>query len=291
MTSFPLGNYLIGLREGLEASLVVVIVVAYLVKTDRRQLLPRVWAGVAVAVGISLAFGALLTWGPRRLTFEAQETIGGSLSIIAVAFVTWMVFWMARHARGLSSELRGKIDAAAEAGRGSLALVAFLAVGREGLETALFLWSATQAATDSGDSTAVPLLGALLGILTAVAMGFAFYKGVLKINLSKFFKWTGAILIVVAAGVLAYGVHDLQEAGILPGLYNLAFDVSEQIPPGSLRYTLLKGTVNFSPATTWLEAIAWLAYLVPTMTLFLYRMRTPRHPAPPAPAAQPASVS
>lgn len=291
MTSFPLGNYLIGLREGLEASLVVVIVVAYLVKTGRRHLLPRVWTGVAVAVAISLGFGALLTYGPRDLTFQAKEALGGILSIIAVGFVTWMVFWMARHARGLSGELRGKIDVAAQAGRTSLVLVSFLAVGREGLETALFLWSATEAATSAGGSTAVPLLGALLGILTAVAMGFAFYKGVLKISLSKFFTWTGAILIVVAAGVLAYGVHDLQEAGILPGLYNLAFDVSEQIPPGSITYTLLKGTVNFSPATTWLEAIAWLAYLVPTMTLFLFRIRTPRTPTHSAPTPQPARIS
>ena len=217
MTSFPLGNYLIGLREGLEASLVVVILIAYLVKTDRRQLIPRIWVGVAVAVLVSLAFGALLTYGPQRLTFEAQEAIGGILSIVAVGFVTWMVFWMARHARGLSGELRGKLDTAADAGRASLVVVALLAVGREGLETALFLWAATQAATNSDGSTLTPLLGALLGILTAVAMGFAFYKGVLKINLSKFFKWTGVILIIVAAGVLAYGVHDLQEAGILPG--------------------------------------------------------------------------
>ena len=288
MTTFPLGNYLIGLREGLEASLVVVILIAYLVKTDRRDLVPRIWAGVLVAVLISLAFGALLTFGPQRLTFEAQEAIGGTLSIVAVGFVTWMVFWMARHARGLSGELRGKIDTAAEAGRASLVFVALLAVGREGLETALFLWAATQAATNSDGSTITPLLGALLGILTAVAMGFAFYKGVLKINLTKFFKWTGAILIVVAAGVLAYGVHDLQEAGILPGLNNLAFDVSEQIPPDSWLGTLLKGTLNFSPATTWLEAVAWVAYVVPTMTLFLLRMRTPQQPSPSASAAQPA---
>ncbi|MCW2761405.1 MAG: iron transporter [Marmoricola sp.] len=281
MTSFPLGNYLIGLREGLEASLVVVILIAYLVKTGRRELLPRIWAGVSVAVLISLAFGALLTYGPRDLTFEAKEALGGILSIVAVGFVTWMVFWMARHARGLSGELRGKIDTAAGAGRVSLILVAFLAVGREGLETALFLWSATQAAGSDG-SQATQLLGALLGILTAVVMGFAFYKGVLKINLAKFFRWTGVILIVVAAGVLAYGVHDLQEAGILPGLYNLAFDVSEQIPATSWQYAILKGTLNFSPATTWLEAGAWLLYLVPTMTLFLARTRTPRNPAPTA---------
>jgi high-affinity iron transporter len=291
MTTFPLGNYLIGLREGLEASLVVVILIAYLVKTERRRMIPWIWVGIGLAVLVSLAFGALLTFGPRRLTFEAQEAIGGILSIIAVGFVTWMVFWMASHARGLSGELKGKVDTAAEAGWASLAFVAFLAVGREGLETALFLWSATQAATDSTGSVIGPLLGALLGILTAVAMGFAFYKGVLKINLSKFFKWTGAILIVVAAGVLAYGVHDLQEAGILPGLNNLAFDVSEQIPPSSWLGTILKGTLNFSPATTWLEAFAWVAYLVPTMTVFLLRMRSPRQPANNKPAAQPAKIS
>ena len=274
-----LANYLIGLREGLEASLVVVILIAYLVKSDRQYLLPRIWTGIAVAIGVSLAFGALLTWGPRQLTFEAQEGIGGTLSIVAVGFVTWMVFWMARHARGLSGELRGKIDVAAEAGRASLAVVAALAVGREGLETALFLWAATQAATDNSGSTTKPLLGALLGIITAVAMGYAFYKGVLKINLSKFFTWTGAILIVVAGGVLAYGFHDLQEAGVLPGLNSLAFDVSDTIKPTSWLGTFLKGIFNFSPATTWLELCAWVAYVVPTLTIFLRRVRTPA-PAP-----------
>jgi high-affinity iron transporter len=283
MSSFPLGNYLIGLREGLEASLVVVILIAYLVKSERRELIPRIWAGVAVAVLVSLAFGALLTFGQQQLKFQVQEAIGGILSVVAVGFVTWMVFWMARHARGLSGELRGKIDTAAEAGRASLAFVALLAVGREGLETALFLWSATQAAS-TGSQTG-PLVGALLGILTAVVMGYFFYKGVLKINLAVFFKWTGVILIVVAAGVLAYGVHDLQEAGILPGLNTLAFDLSAQIPAGSVAYALLKGTLNFSPQTTWLEAVVWVAYVVPTMTVFLTRVRRPAPPAS-APAAQ-----
>jgi high-affinity iron transporter len=279
-----LGNYLIGLREGLEASLVVVILIAYLVKSDRRQFLPRIWAGIAIAIAVSLGFGALLTFGPRGLTFEAQEGLGGTLSVIAVGFVTWMVFWMARHARGLSGELRGKVDVAAAAGGASLALVAMLAVGREGLETALFLWAATQAASGTNGSEVGPLLGALLGILTAVAMGFAFYKGVLQINLSKFFTWTGAILIVVAAGVLGYGVHDLQESGLLPGLNSLAFDVSKQIPPSSWLGTFLKGILNFTPNTTWLQAIAWVAYIVPTLALFLGRIRR----KPPVPQATPA---
>jgi len=280
-----LANYLIGLREGLEAALVVTILVAYLVKTDRRHLLPRIWAGVAIAVAISLAFGAALTFGPRGLTFEAQELIGGTLSIIAVGFVTWMIFWMARAARSISGELRGKVDAAAENGGWSLIVVAMLAVGREGLETALFLWAATRVATRDAAGgltpTWEPLLGAALGILTAVVLGYLLYRGAIRINLSKFFTWTGAFLILVAGGVLSYGVHDLQEAGVLPGLNNLAFDVSETIEPTSWYATVLKGVFNFSPATTWLEAAAWLLYVIPVMFLFLRSVRRRSTPAPP----------
>jgi high-affinity iron transporter len=232
---------------------------------------------VAIAVGVSLAFGALLTFGPRGLSFEAQEAIGGTLSIVAVGFVTWMVMWMARSARSLSGDLKGQVDrAAAAGGAASLVLVAMLAVGREGLETALFLWAATQAA----DSTTGPLVGAALGLGTAVVLGYLFYKGAVKINLSKFFTWTGAILILVAAGVLGYGIHDLQEAGILPGLNSLAFDVSNAIPPGSWLGTILKGTLNFSPATTWLQAVAWVVYVAVTMTLFFRQISRSQRPAP-----------
>jgi len=283
-------NYLIGLREGLEAALVVSILVAYLVKTDRRHLLPRIWVGVALAVVVSLAFGAALTWGPRGLTFKAQEAIGGTLSIIAVAFVTWMIFWMARAARGLGSELRGRIDDAAEGGRWSLAVIAALAVGREGLETALFLWASTRTATSGtrfSEPTWEPLLGAGLGILTAVVLGYLIYRGAISINLSRFFTWTGAFLILVAGGVLAYGVHDLQEAAFLPGLGNLAFDVSDTVDINSWYGTLLKGIFNFSPATTKLEAAAWLLYVIPVMTLFLLGVRrrsTPTAVAPRQPA-------
>jgi high-affinity iron transporter len=258
-------NFLIGLREGLEAVLVVGILVAYLVKTGRRDLLRKVWLGVGAAVAVSLGAGAALTFGPKGLSFEAQEAIGGSLSIVAVAFVTWMIFWMARTARSLKGELEGRVDTAVLAGGASLVVLAALAVGREGLETALFLWAAAKA---TGSSTQ-PLVGGALGIAVAIVLGVLIYRGAVKINLAKFFRWTGGVLVFVAAGVLAYGIHDLQEAGILPGLNSLAFDVSSTIPPSSWYGTLLKGTFNFSPRTTWLEAVAWLAYVVPVFTLFL----------------------
>jgi high-affinity iron transporter len=281
-------NYLIGLREGLEAALVVSILIAYLVKSDRRELIPRIWTGVAIAFAISLGFGALLTFGPRGLTFEAQELIGGILSIVAVGFVTWMVFWMAGAARSMSGKLRRPLDDAAGRGRWSLIVVALLAVGREGLETAMFLWAATQATTSGAQSTTTPLIGAALGIVTAVAIAYLIYRGALKLNLSLFFTWTGAFLILVAAGVFSYGIHDLQEAAFLPGLNNLAFDVSNAVPPSSWYGTLLKGTLNFSPATTKLELAGWLLYAIPTMTLFVIKMR--RSPGKPAPAS-PAQVS
>ncbi len=286
-------NFLIGLREGLEAALVVSILIAYLVKTGRQHLLPRVWLGVGIAVVASLGFGAALTFGPRGLTFTAQEAIGGSLSIIAVVLVTWMIFWMARTARSMSSGLRSAVDRAADGSAWSLAVVAMLAVGREGLETAIFLWAATSAATGTTGSSAEPLVGAVLGLALAVALGYLIYRGAIKINLSRFFFWTGVFLIFVAAGVLSYGVHDLQEAGILPGLNTLAFDVSAVIPPTSWYGTVLKGVFNFSPATTVLEAVVWTCYLVPVLAVFIVKARhraaPPARPAAAAPAQPVAS--
>lgn len=264
-------NYLIGLREGLEAALVVSILVAYLVKSGRTDKLRPVWLGVLAAVAVSLGFGALLTFTSNRMTFETQEAFGGILSIVAVGFVTWMIFWMRRTARSLSSDLRGKVDAALAMGTGALVITAFIAVGREGLETSLFLWSAIQA---TGQSTQ-PVLGAAMGLLTAVVLGYLFYKGALRINLAKFFTWTGGALIVVAAGVLAYGVHDLQEAAILPGLNAIAFDISGSLPPASWYATLLRGTINLTPVTTWLQAIAWLAYIAPVAFFFFRSTSAP----------------
>jgi high-affinity iron transporter len=282
-------NYLIGLREGLEASLVVTILIAYLVKVGRRDRLAPVAAGVGLAVAVSVAFGALLTFTSTSIlqSFQSREIFGGTLSIVAVGFVTWMVFWMRRTARGMRSELDGRMSNALELGALAVALTAFIAVAREGLETALFFWSAVEAA----GSTTAPVAGFALGIVTAVVLAGLLYRRSVKLNLARFFTWTGAGLIVVAAGVLAYAVHDLQEGGVIGGLNTLAFDVSGTIPPGSWYATLLRGIFNFTPQTTVAQAIAWVAYLVPVMTLFLLSGRRDSAPArtrPAAPAPTPA---
>ncbi|MFJ4712084.1 iron uptake transporter permease EfeU [Streptomyces sp. NPDC088785] len=261
-------NYLIGLREGLEASLIVCILVAYLVKTDRRDALKPVWLGIGAAVFLALAFGAGLEFGSQEMTFKAQEALGGSLSIIAVALVTWMVFWMRRTARHLKTELQGKLDSALSMGTTALVVTAFLAVGREGLETSLFVWTAVHA---TSDGTTEPVVGALLGLATAVVLGWLFYRGALRINLAKFFTWTGGMLVVVAAGVLAYGFHDLQEADFIGGLNDLAFDISSTIAPDGWLGTLLKGVFNFQPDPTVVQVVVWCLYLVPTMAIFLGR--------------------
>lgn len=280
------GNFLIGLREGLEAALVVVLLLAYLKKSNRQHLAPRIWTGIAAAVLVSLGFGALLTFGPRGLTFEAQEIIGGTLSIVCVGLVTWMLFWMARASRHLSSDLRHQVDKFADGSAIGLVLVAALAVGREGLETALFIWASARATGETWQ----PLIGSLLGIIAAIGLGVLLHYGILKINLGTFFKWTGAALVLVAGGVLSYGVHDLQEANVLPGLHNLAFDVSHIISPSGWLGTLLKGVFNFSPATTWLEATVWVLYVVPVMYLYLRAASGKKKPAKPSSAA-PVSAS
>ncbi|MDI2125115.1 iron uptake transporter permease EfeU [Yinghuangia seranimata] len=276
-------NYLIGLREGLEAALVVSILVAYLVKTGRGEKLPPVWVGVGAAVALSFGFGAMLEFGSAEMTFEQQEAFGGSLSIIAVGLVTWMIFWMRRTARHLKTDLHGKLDAAVAMGTGAVVLTAFLSVGREGLETALFVWTTVRATGENTD----PLTGVALGLATAVVLAYFFYKGAVKINLAKFFTWTGGALVVVAAGVLAYGVHDLQEADWLPGIQNKAFDISDTIEPTSWYGTLLKGIFNFQPDPTVMQVAVWALYLVPVMAVFLFHK--PKAKPAPAAAQQPAA--
>ncbi|MER6988779.1 iron uptake transporter permease EfeU [Saccharopolyspora hirsuta] len=272
-----LSNALIGLREGLEAVLVVSILVAFLVRTERRRALPLVWIGVAVAVVLSVGLGAVLTYTAASLSFEAQEAFGGIASIIAVVFVTGMIFWMRRAGRTLAAQLRDRLDDALQLGPGAVIAVAFLAVAREGMETAVFFFSSVQSA---GGGTVLPLVGFVIGIALSVLLGFLLYAGAVRIDLSKFFTATGVLLVFVAAGVLAYGLHDLQEAGLLPGLDTLAFDASAYVPPTSWYGALLKGIFNFSPQTTVLEAIAWLGYALVVLPLFLRPHRRAVRPAP-----------
>lgn len=272
-------NYLIGLREGLEASLVVGILIAYVVKIGRRDVLSKLWVGVGIAVVIPLGLGALLTWGPYGLSFQAQEILGGTLSLVAVAFVTWMIFWMGKTARSMKATLHSKLDSALVGAGWGVILLAMLSVGREGIETALFVW-ATVASVGGGWE---PAVGALLGILTAAVLGFLLYRGMVKINLGTFFTWTGAFLILVAGGVLAYGIGDLQEAAVLPGAGVHAYDISGIIPSSSWYGTLLTGIVNFNPSPTWLQVIGWLAYVLIVSAFYLRQHRASATPVKRAP--------
>ncbi|GAA0655664.1 FTR1 family protein [Kitasatospora atroaurantiaca] len=279
--AFP--SFLIGLREGLEAGLIVSILVATLVRSDQKSRLPQVWTGVLAALALALSFGSVLTFTAAKLSGSAQEAFGGTLSLVAVAFVTAMVFWMRRSARNLSSEIREKVTAALAMGAGTLVLTSFLAVGREGLETSLFLWSTIQTAKDSTG----PLVGAAVGLLIATGLCWGLYRRVLKINLTRFFTVTGAVLIVIAAGVLSYGLRDLQEAGALPGGHAYAFDLSGSIDAGSWYATLVQGVLNLTVTMTWLQVVAYVAYLAVVMTLFVHGVRVPKpQPEPAAPAAE-----
>jgi high-affinity iron transporter len=275
--------YLIGLREGLEITLVVSILVAFLVKTDRKPLLRWVWAGVVVAAAIAIGVAVLLQVGVARLTFTQQELFEAVASIVAVVFVTWMIFWMRRMARHMGRELRGRLEDAIQVGPVAIVSVAFLAVIREGLETAILFYAAAQGASDS----ARPLIGVSLGLATAVGLGWLLYISAVRINLSRFFTWSGALLVLVAAGILKYGVHDLQEADALPGLNTYAFDVSGALPPETWYAELLRGMFNITPAPTVLETVAWLAYGIPVLVIFLWPARTPVPSPAPSPAPSP----
>jgi high-affinity iron transporter len=310
-----LATFLIGLREGLEAALVVGILVAYLTRMGRRDVLPRLWAGVALAVALAVAIGAVLTFGAYALTFTAQELIGGLLSLLAVAMVTWMIFWMQRTARTMKASLEGGVDRAlATGGLWGIVLIGFVSVAREGIETTLLLWSMVQ----SFGATPAALLGALVGLAVAVVLGWLLARGMVRLNLRGFFTWTGAFLVVVAAGVLAYAIHDLQEAGALPGPFTAsavidpvtgsaavgwgafptgwAFDLSAVIAPGGPLAVILQATIGFMPQMTWLQVVAWAVYVVVVGAFFVRGVRagaTRRSPSsspapsPPDPAHSP----
>jgi high-affinity iron transporter len=259
-------NALIGLREGLEAALVVVILIAFLVKTNRRWALRYVWIGVGAAVALSVVIGAVLTFGTSGLDDRTAELVGGLASLLAVVLVTGMIFWMRSVGRRFAGELTGKLDRALDAGPFAIAAVAFLGVGREGLESALFFYATVESAGETGIA---PALGWVVGIGAAVALGIAIYLGAVRIDLAQFFRWTGVGLVIVAAGILAYAVHELQEAGVLPGENVYAFDLRSTIDPTSPLAMVVRGIFNLRPRMAVLEIGAWAAYLVVVLPLFL----------------------
>lgn len=258
-----LANFLIGLREGLEAALIIGILIAYLVKTGRNKAVREVALGVGLAIALSIALGLILNLTVANVEGGLNQLIGGGTSVVAVIFVTWMVFWMKTQSSAMSHELRSKLDATSTATLG-VAIIAFVAVIREGIETSIFLWSASQA-TSVGD---MPVIGATLGLALAAVLGWLSYRRALKLNLSKFFRYTGAFLIVVSAGILAYAISEFEEIVSLP-LQNHAYDLTAVLPNGSPLEALLHGLISFNPSPSILQCIFWVAYLAPVSYFYL----------------------
>ena len=284
-----LANFLIALREGVEAALIVGVVAAYLVKVGRKNLLPKVWLGVDIAAAIPLSLGAIMTWGPYTLSFQAQEILGGTLSLVAVAMVTWMILWMSSNSRQFARKLRE--DTAAQLASGSdwgVVWIAFIAVAREGIETALFVWATIKSSAEN--AIAAPALGVVTGLLVAVVIGWLIYTGAARINLSIFFNITGLLLIFVAAGIVSYGIGDLQEASVIPGWGTHIYDITAYLD-GSLYswlttsswwWPLLEAMFNANASPTHLQLIGWVLYIVIILPLFLVRsgMVGATHPTP-----------
>jgi high-affinity iron transporter len=258
-------SYLIGLRDGLEAALVVSILITVLARAQRRDGLAPLWAGVGLAILCAAALGVVLTYvatsvvsGVRLELFEAIT------SLVAVAMVTWMIFWMRRSARTIKSELTGKLTQALGLGRMAVAALAFVAVIREGVEMVLLVFAAAQAASE----TVAPLLGMITGVASAVLLGWLMYAAVARVNLGHLFTWTGALLVLVAAGIAKYAVHGFQVAGLLPGSTTIAYDWSGTVAPTSWYGTLLAATINVTPSATVLEVATWIAYASAVLILF-----------------------
>ena len=272
------GSGLIGLREGLEAGIVVMILTAFLVKSQRRDALTWVWVGVGAAVAMVAVIFVAIHFGTSTVTGTAAELISGLTSLIAVGIITTMVLWMRTAAASISGHLRASLDQALSVGPVAVASLAFFAVGREGVETALLLVGYAENAA----GTIWPLIGLLIGIALAAVITVLLYIGAVRINFAQFFKYTGVFLIVVAAGILGYGVRALQIAGWLPGGSNTAFDVSAQFDTSSWDGTVAQGIVNFRPDPTVLQLVAWIAYLVIVLPLFLRPVTSKRQPQSPA---------
>jgi len=267
-----LPTFVIGLREGLEAALIVGIVAAFLVQEGRRDAMKWVWAGVVLGVLVAIGVGIGLRVASQELPQKEQEQLETLVALVAVGMVTWMILWMRKHAANLKGDLRSRAGAALATGStAALVAMAFLAVIREGFETAVFLVAVFN---DAKDPQAAGI-GALLGIAVAVVIGYLIYRGGVKINLAKFFKFTGLVLVVVAAGLLSNAVHTAHEAGWWNSMLGQAADLSVVVKPGSVRYAVFNGMFGIQPEPTWGEALAWLLYAVP-MTIVVLRPPRPK---------------
>jgi high-affinity iron transporter len=271
--------FLITLREGLEVALILSILLAYLNTIGRRDRHGSVWAGAALAGGVSLAAGLVIFLTAGSLSHRAEEAFEGIVSLLAVGVLTWMIFWMRRQARFIKGELQHRVDLALASGSAvALGVLAFFVVLREGLETALFLF-ATFRATSAG-STATGLLGAMLGLGAAAVLGYLMYRGGVRLNLQTFFKVTGALVLVVAAGLLANAIHELQEIGWLPFATGTAFDIRAVLPDSGPGLPL-QALFGYNANPSWLEFLAWAGYLL--ITGFLFFRPQPRPVTTPQP--------
>ena len=281
-------SFLITLREGIEAALVVSIILAYLNTIDRRDGHRSVWTGVGTAIAVSIAAGVILniTVGAISETSErTAEAIEGIGSLLAVAVLTWMIFWMRRQARHIKGELQQKVDMAVGS-RSTLALaaLAFFVVVREGLETVLFLFGTIR--DEVVGSTGLAYLGAALGLLTALILGVLIYRGGVRLNLRTFFKVTGALILVVAAGLFAYGIHEFQELGWLAGEEARAFDISGVLSDEGGVGAFLRALFGYNADPSVLEFGGWITYLVITGFLFFRPQGSAQAPSQPKPVTE-----
>ncbi|MDQ7775526.1 iron uptake transporter permease EfeU [Paracoccus aminovorans] len=266
-----LAPFLIMLREGLEAALIVGIIASYLRQTGRRQWLPAIWVGVFLAVALSLFAGAAIQLLASGFPQKMQELFEAVIGLIAVCVLVAMVFWMRRAARSIKAELHAGIDEAlaqqGSAGTWALIGMVFLAVAREGLESVFFLLAIFQQSRDG----AAPI-GAALGVLVAVGAGWGLYAGALRLDLRRFFRWTGIFILLVAAGLLSGSVKALHEAGLWNGLQDRVYDLGRLLPETSPLGTVLSGLLGYREAPTVGEALAWAIFLTVTLYLFLRPM-------------------
>lgn len=260
-----MGAALLTTREGLEASLIVGIVLAYLAKTGNRSSFRVIWAGTAAAVALSILMGAGLFFTVGELSGRSEQIFEGVAMFSAVAVLTWMIFWMRKQAANIKKELEAKLAGALAAGSAvGLASVVFFAVLREGWETALFLFALSESSTPLSTG-----IGAVAGLVVSISLGIALYMGSRRLNLRQFFTVTGLLLIVFAAGLLAHGVHEFQEAGLLPMTVEHLWNTNAAIPEGSTVGKFLTALVGYNGDPSLLEVLAWAAYLVGALVFFL----------------------